>query len=114
MSEVLRWQIGDVRITRLQELEAPDIRFILPDANVENLAEISWLGPFLADNGHALASIHTLIVETGERRILVDTCVGNYKHRPDTKPWHMKEDPFVDDMMGDGGGGPTAGAETTP
>lgn len=97
MAETLRWQIGDVRITRLQELEAPDIRFILPDASVENLAEVSWLGPFLAENGHALASIHTLIVETGERRILVDTCVGNDKKRA-IPPWNLRQGPFLADL----------------
>jgi len=97
VSEVLRWQIGDVRITRLQELEAPDIRFILPDASVENLGEVSWLGPFLAENGHALASIHSLIVETGDRRILVDTCVGNDKERP-IPPWNLRQGPFLADL----------------
>jgi hypothetical protein len=30
MKELLRWQVGDVRITRVQELEAPDIRFVIP------------------------------------------------------------------------------------
>ena len=69
MKELLRWQVGDVRITRVQELEAPDIRFVVPDATVENLAQIAWLGPFRAPNGHALASVHTLILEAGERRI---------------------------------------------
>ena len=82
MKELLRWQVGDVRITRVQELEAPDIRFVIPDATVENLAQIEWLGPFRAPSGHALASVHTLVIEVGERRILVDTCIGNDKPRP--------------------------------
>jgi hypothetical protein len=79
--EILRWQVGDVRITRVQELEAPDIRFVIPEATVENLAAIEWLGPFRAPSGHALASVHTLILEVGERRIVVDTCIGNDKPR---------------------------------
>ena len=31
MKELLRWQVGDVRITRVQELEAPDLRFVIPE-----------------------------------------------------------------------------------
>ena len=30
MSQLLRWQVGAVRITRVQELEAPGMRFIVP------------------------------------------------------------------------------------
>ena len=70
MKELLRWQVGDVRITRVQELEAPDIRFVIPEATVENLASIDWLGPFRSPNGHALASVHTLILEVAESRLL--------------------------------------------
>ena len=97
MSELLRWQVGDVRITRVQELEAPDIRFVMPDATVENLAEIAWLGPFRAPGGHALASVHTLILEVGERRIAVDTCIGNDKLRP-IPAWNMLQLPFLEDL----------------
>ena len=97
MPEALQWQIGDVRITRLQELEAPDIRFVLPDATASKLAEVSWLGPYVAENGLALASIHTLIVESGDRRILVDTCVGNDKERA-IPPWNRRQGPFLEDL----------------
>jgi glyoxylase-like metal-dependent hydrolase (beta-lactamase superfamily II) len=95
--EILRWQVGDVRITRVQELEAPDIRFVIPEATVENLAAIEWLGPFRAPSGHALASVHTLILEAGERRIVVDTCIGNDKPRP-IPPWNMLQLPFLEDL----------------
>src|SRR5262250_713459 len=97
MKELLRWQVGDVRITRVQELEAPDIRFVIPEATVANLAEIAWLGPFRALSGHALASVHTLILEVGERRIAVDTCIGNDKPRP-IPPWNMLQLPFLEDL----------------
>ena len=38
MSQLLRWQVGAVRITRVQELEAPGMRFIVPQATLDNLA----------------------------------------------------------------------------
>ena len=97
MTALLRWQVGDVRVTRVQELEAPDIRFILPDATVDNLAEIAWLGPFQADNGHALASIHSLVIEVGEHCIVVDTCVGNDKERP-IPMWNRLQSRFLEDL----------------
>jgi glyoxylase-like metal-dependent hydrolase (beta-lactamase superfamily II) len=97
MKELPRWQVGDVRITRVQELEAPDIRFVVPEATVENLAQIDWLGPFLARNGHALASVHTLVLEVGERVIAVDTCIGNDKPRP-IPAWNMLHLPFLADL----------------
>src|SRR5947207_15871264 len=97
MKELLRWQVGDVRITRVQELEAPDISFVVSEARPENLAAIGWLGPFRAPNGHALASVHTLILEVGERRIAVDTCIGNDKPRP-IPGWNLLQLPFLEDL----------------
>ncbi len=97
MQEPLRWQIGDVRITRVQEFEAPNMRFILPEASPENLTSIDWLGPFRADNGHALGSVHSLVLEVGERRIVVDTCVGNDKER-DVPTWSRRQGPFLEDL----------------
>ncbi|ETX00476.1 MAG: hypothetical protein ETSY1_10990 [Candidatus Entotheonella factor] len=61
MDHPLHWQIGDIRITRLQELQAPGMRFIVPNATIENLAEIPWLTPFLSDQGDAVGSVHALI-----------------------------------------------------
>jgi glyoxylase-like metal-dependent hydrolase (beta-lactamase superfamily II) len=97
MNEPLRWQVGDVRITRVQELEAPDMTFILPEATPANLAEIGWIAPFLARNGHALGSVHTLVLEVGDRRIAVDTCIGNDKPRP-IPAWNLRQGPFLEHL----------------
>ena len=45
MSQLLRWQVGAVRITRVQELEAPGMRFIVPQATLDNLAWHPVAGP---------------------------------------------------------------------
>ena len=95
---LLRWQIGDVRITRVQELEAPGMRFLLPDATAENLAEIPWIGPYVDAAGDALGSVHSLVVEVGERCIVVDTCIGNDKDRLPMKMWHRRQGPFLEDL----------------
>lgn len=98
MDKLLHWQVGDVRITRLQDLQAPGMRFIVPEASVENLAGIPWLTPFLADNGDAMGSVHALVLEVADRRILVDTCIGNDKTRR-IRPWNKRQGPFLKHLV---------------
>jgi glyoxylase-like metal-dependent hydrolase (beta-lactamase superfamily II) len=98
MTTLLRWQVGDVRITRVQEWEGAGMRFLLPDATPENLAGIDWIGPYVDARGEAVASVHSLVLEVGERRIVVDTCIGNDKSRLPMKGWHMLEGPFLSDF----------------
>ncbi len=94
MSTLLHWQVGAVRITRVQELEASGMRFIVPQATIENLATIPWLTPFLAPNGDAVGSVHALLLEVDGRRIIVDTCIGNDKERR-IPPWNKRQGPFL-------------------
>src|SRR5262245_8315023 len=63
MEQLLRWQVGDVRITRVQEIEAPGMRFIIPNTTIDNLIRIPWLTPFLAPNGDAVGRVHALTLE---------------------------------------------------
>ena len=97
-NSLLRWKIGDITITRVQELEAPGMRFILPEATADNLAEIPWIGPYVDGAGDAVGSVHSLIVEAGERCIVVDTCIGNDKERLPMKMWHRRQSPFLEDL----------------
>ena len=58
------------------------MRFIVPRATVDNLAGVPWLTPFLAGNWDAMGSVHALLLEVADRRlIVVDTCIGNDKER---------------------------------
>lgn len=99
---MLSWKIGKVKITRVQELELPGLSWILPDATPENLAAIPWLKPHFVDaKGEAVAAVQTFVVEAGERRILVDTCIGNDKDLP-MKFWRNMSGPFLQDLEGAG------------
>jgi len=95
--DVLSWQVGEVRITRVQEFQAPGMRFLLPEAVPDNLTRIDWLGPYLDERGEAVGSVHSLIVEAGDRRIVVDTCVGNDKQRG-VPLWNQRQGPFLEHM----------------
>ena len=97
MSTTLSWKIGDARITRVQEFEAPGMSFIIPDAVPANLLPIPWLAPFLAPDGEAVGSIHALVVEVDDRRVVVDTCIGNDKQRG-VPVWNQRQGPFLDDL----------------
>ena len=98
-----QWQIGDIKITRIVEVEiAGGTRFILPDALRDAVKPIDWLRPHFADDdGNLIMSIHALVVETPGRRIIVDTCLGNDKQR-DIPVWHMRSGPFLSDLAAAG------------
>lgn len=93
------WQIGDVKIARIVESEAPwPGTFILPDATYENVRKEEWLAPIFADEkGKLRMSIHALVLESKGKRIIVDTCIGNDKVRSNPV-WSNLKLPFLDDL----------------
>ena len=75
----ITWTIGDVRITRIVEVEAQlPFEEFLPQASPEALApHAEWLRPpFLNNDGSLTISVHALLVESAGQKIIVDTCVG--------------------------------------
>lgn len=98
-----RWQIGEVSVTRVVEMEVTGgSRFILPDATREEIQPIEWLTPHFADeDGRLIMSVHALIVDTGERRLIVDTCIGNDKTRK-IPNWSNLQLPFLEDLTAAG------------
>ncbi len=100
---MLRWQIGDVRITRVQELEAPGLSWLLPDATVEKLKGIDWIGPFVDADGKPVASVHALVLEAPGCTVVVDTCVGNDKERS-IPFWSGLQTRFLEDLEAAGPG----------
>ncbi len=92
--------IGDVEITRVDELMLPtSIRWLLPDASrvaVEH--KFVWLKPqFANEDGYLLQSIHTFVVRASGLTILVDTGVGNDKPRGGAIPaFNMLNTPFLE------------------
>ncbi len=91
---------GDVTVTRVVENEGPSFfpQFLLPDSTAEAIADESgWLKPrfFDAASGRLVMSVHSYLIRTPHHTILVDTCVGNDKERPATKPWHRQQTPWL-------------------
>ncbi len=98
-----QWQIGDVKVTRVVELEiAGGTRFILPDATRDACKDIGWMAPhFMDEQGNLIMSVHALVVDTGARKIVVDTCIGNDKQRS-IPAWTNLQTDFLNDLAAAG------------
>src|SRR6202049_410045 len=100
----MRWNVGPLAVPRVVELETlGGSRFILPQAAREAAREIDWLFPHFADeNGRLKLTIHSLVVETPTRRILVDTGLGNDKQDHDVPTWNFRQGTFLEDLAAAG------------
>ncbi len=96
---MLRWKVGDVTITRVVEVVTSSIgRFVLPEATPDAVRSIPWLAPhFLDADGKLILSVHSLVIEAGGARIIVDTCIGNDKERS-LPVWDHMSGPFLQDL----------------
>ena len=94
-----QWQIGEIKVTRIVEMEiAGGSKFILPDATKEACLPIDWMLPhFMDSEGNLIMSVHALIIDTGDRRIIVDTCIGNDKER-NIPAWSNLQTRFLEDL----------------
>ena len=94
----LKLQFGDVTVHRIIEDESPfeEAQRFLPDLTDELLAENrGWLEPAALEpgTGKLVFCFQSYIVQTPHHTVLIDTCVGNDKHRPGRGSWHQKKDP---------------------
>jgi glyoxylase-like metal-dependent hydrolase (beta-lactamase superfamily II) len=99
-----RWQVGDVRITKVLESEFPArAELMFPGARQEQLDAIDWLAPHYVDaRGRLRISVHALVVETPSRCIVVDTCVGNDKSGRNLPIWNGLHGSFMADFAAAG------------
>jgi glyoxylase-like metal-dependent hydrolase (beta-lactamase superfamily II) len=95
-----RWKIGDVSVARVIESETPwDGTILLPEATPENVRkERDWLHPTFANEAGLLhMSVHAFVIESGGKRIVVDTCIGNDKERS-IPEWNRRQWPFLTNL----------------
>ncbi len=87
--------VGNITIQRVVEMEQPlfDPHAFFPTLTKEMLEENrAWMeAPGYIDKatGKLVLCIQSYIVRTPHHNILIDTCVGNHKHRPHRPFWHM-------------------------
>lgn len=100
----MQWKVGRVRITKVVEMETiGSTRFILPLATNEQIQKLRWLIPhFATEEGRLKMSIHSLVVETPSRRIVVDTGLGNDKEGRKIPVWNNRQGAFLDRLTAAG------------
>lgn len=90
---MLHRQVGDIRIDRIIESEAPDfdpMGFFPETTPVDWEPHKSWLQPWCWEptSGNLIFPMQSFLVRTPHHTILVDTCVGDHKER--ARPsWNM-------------------------
>ncbi len=93
-----RWKVGDATITSVLEDEIAHIppEFFFPDATASDVARYPELVPEFADEqGNITLRVQAVVVETEDRTVLVDPCVGNGKKRP-LPFWNEMSWPFLE------------------
>ncbi len=99
--------LGDITIQRIVEQETAlfGAQGFLPTLSDDVLAENrNWMQPTYLDAADNLKlCIQSYVVRTPHHTILVDSCIGNDKPRPNRPDWHMqKSDTWMRNLAGIG------------
>ncbi|WP_029010066.1 MBL fold metallo-hydrolase [Azospirillum halopraeferens] len=101
-------RIGDATITRISELalDAVAIGDLYPGCDTAAAQEACRFGPGSVDprTGLLRQSIHTWLVRTPDRVVLIDTATGNGKERPAVPILHRLDEPYLDRLKAAGVG----------
>ena len=94
------WRIGDITVHRVLEFEQPLLppSVLLPDATDDAIARHrDWLEPTLLDpdTGLLILAFHSFVIRTPRHTVLVDTCSGNDRQRPQKPRYHLQDRPYL-------------------
>ncbi|MCG8548312.1 MAG: MBL fold metallo-hydrolase [Alphaproteobacteria bacterium] len=90
-------KIGATTIQRVVEFISPDFEPLafFPETTPEDWApHLDWLKPHAMDpdSGNLRFVMQSYILRTSHHTILIDSCIGNDKERPNNPNWHMRTD----------------------
>jgi glyoxylase-like metal-dependent hydrolase (beta-lactamase superfamily II) len=97
---IRHWKIGDVEVVRIVELfELQGLNEILFQSCSHDMVKShEWLAPnYAAPDGAIKVNYQAFALRIGDRRIMVDTCIGNDKHRQ-APIFHHIQTTFLDDL----------------
>src|ERR1700694_6100379 len=92
--------VGQASIARIEETYLPVYRpgDIFPEWNDKIAAEhAGWLAPnhYDAAQGLIKLSVHSWLLQVGNKKFLIDACCGNHKRRPTRPFWNMLDTPYL-------------------
>jgi glyoxylase-like metal-dependent hydrolase (beta-lactamase superfamily II) len=101
---IRHWQIGDVQVTRIVEVNAHEDPFTM--LSVECAPDMGrnypWLAPnFVTPEGHMKISFQAFVLKTPDRTIIVDTCIGEGREREYEIFTNMQSD-YLKDLIAAG------------
>ena len=93
-------KVGAATVRRVEESYEPnfDAKMFFPDWKPEVVQQHrDWLMPahYEESSNSLKLSVHSWLLTSGGKRILIDTCVGNHKSRPHRPKWHLMETPYL-------------------
>lgn len=97
--------IGPLEVSRVEETRVSfDAGMFYPDLPRETPAEhAAWLAPYFDIAAHSFPCIfQTWVVRHGKTTILIDTCIGNHKERPDFELAHRLNNPYLERLAAAG------------
>jgi glyoxylase-like metal-dependent hydrolase (beta-lactamase superfamily II) len=99
----MKWKIGDISVTLIHEIEQQvdfHLHGMLPGADPVVLeANADWLKPhFLDDDGNMTISVHAFVLETQDKTIIIDTCLGNDRVLPGYEELNNLHTSFLSDL----------------
>ena len=94
------FHIGEISITSIPEIEDTSFElkgFFPQSVDTDVVANSPWLSlpHFDPATGRIRLSMHSWLLQTGKKRILIDTCIGNDKERYARKNWTGLNTPFL-------------------
>lgn len=101
---IRHWQIGDVKVTRLVEVNAHEDPFTMLSTECEPDMgkEYSWLAPhFVTPDGRMKISFQAFALKTPTKTIIVDTCIGEGRIREYPIFTNMQSD-YLNDLTAAG------------
>jgi len=102
-SRIRRWRVGGVNIVSIME-SADRIPWapLFPAKSSELYKKYDWLVPrFITAEGEIILAVQAFVLSAGDRRIVVDTCVGNDKAR-ELEHCSNLQTAFLEDLAADG------------